>query len=287
MRDTSVESVAVGFFDGVHVGHRAILSRAERVFTFSNHPLSVLAPERAPRLIMPPAAKVEAIRACSAAEVEMMEFTKATALLSPDEFAEAYLAGGSRRRPRIICGENWRFGAGARGDAELLRSMGFEVEVVPYAVVGGEPVSSSRIRRCLASGELDRVGAMIGRCYSLAGRTFRGKGMGARIGFPTLNVRMPDGFVPPLALGVYEVCVRGVTGVANVGTAPTLGADSWPQPVLEVHFPGCSQRELPFAAQDGLLEVSFIRFIRPERAFGSMEELTRQIAADCASVSHA
>ena len=284
MRDAALESVAVGFFDGVHVGHRAILSRAARAFTFSNHPLSVLAPERAPTLVMTPESKVAAMRGCGVAEVEMVEFTAEIAALSPEEFATRHLARGGQSLPTVVCGENWRFGAGGRGDADLLRRMGFGVEVVPYAVYGGRPVSSSRIRRCLETGELSEANAMLGRAYSVVGEVARGKGLGARIGFPTVNMRLRAGFALPLPLGVYEVSACGVVGVANVGVAPTLGDAAWTEPVVEVHFAGLGKGALPSVAEGDKMEVSFARFIRPERKFASLDDLKRQIASDCCIV---
>ena len=157
MRDAALESVAVGFFDGVHLGHQAILGRASRALTFGNHPLSVLAPERAPRLIMTPEEKVAAIRACGVGEVEVVDFTPELAALSPEEFAARHFVGLDGSRRSVVCGENWRFGAGGRGDADFLRRLGFDVEVVPYAVFDGERVSSSRIRRSLADGDIAAV----------------------------------------------------------------------------------------------------------------------------------
>lgn len=276
MRDAVVERVAVGFFDGVHVGHQAILRRATRAFTFRNHPLSVLAPERAPRLIMSPEAKVAAMRACGVDEVQVADFTAETAALAPEEFALRHLVRGEER-PVVVCGENWRFGAGGRGDAALLREMGFEVDVVPYAVHDGAAVSSSRIRICLESGEVEAANEMLGRPYSVSGARFRGKGLGSRIGFPTVNLELPrePGFLLPN--GVYEVSVGGVRAIANAGVAPTLGDGAWKEPVVEIHFPGAGEG---VSAADGPIEVSFLRFIRPERKFDSVEALKRQISED-------
>lgn len=287
MRDAAVESVAVGFFDGVHIGHRAILSRAKRVFTFRNHPLSILKPSKAPNLIMTPEAKLKAIYDCGVEEVEMVDFTSEIAAMAPEDFAERFLARSLPAKPLIISGENWRFGAGGRGDHELLRSMGYCVSVEPYAMYDGKVVSSSRIRRSLAAGEIDLANAMLGRQYSISGKTFRGKRVGSLIGFPTVNVRLPEGGFTPLQFGVYEVSVSSVRAIANVGVAPTLGEKSWNEPVLEVHFPGLSEEEIPCSNEDGEVEVSFARFIRPECKFASIEELKRRIAADCASINYA
>ena len=249
--------------------------------------MSVLCPAKAPKLIMAPGKKVEAIRECGVLDVEMVEFTPEIAAMEAEDFAERFLARPSTPRPLVVSGENWRFGAGARGDHSLLRKMGFGVSVEPYAVCSGETVSSSRIRRCLASGEMDLANAMLGRPYALCGKVFRGKKVGSLIGFPTVNVRLESGIFAPLASGVYEVSVGAVRAIANVGIAPTLGERSWDEPVLEVHFPGMGEEAVPCAGEGAEIEVSFIRFIRPERKFASLEELKSRIAADCALINHA
>jgi len=279
VRDAAIESVAVGFFDGVHLGHQAILRRASRALTFRNHPLSVLAPERAPRLVMSPEDKVAAIRACGVESVEMVDFTPELAALSPEEFAERHFAapGGSRRR--VVCGENWRFGAGGRGDADFLRSLGFDVEVVPYAVCGGERVSSSRIRKCLADGDIETAAAMMGRPVAACGTVFRGKGRGAELGFPTVNLHLGESPASLLPLGVYAVEACGCTAVANYGLAPTMGVESWKEPVLELHF-----ADVPPELPDERVRVEFRRFIRPEKKFSTVEDLKRQISADIMTI---
>lgn len=278
MRDAALESVAVGFFDGVHLGHQKLLRRAVRAVTFRNHPLTVLAPERAPRLIMSPEEKVAAIRACGVDEVELVDFTPEVAALRPEDFAAQYLERGGLH-PAIVCGENWRFGAGGRGDAELLRSLGFDVTVVSYAVCDGERVSSSRIRQCLEAGEIERASAMLGRPVVVSGTRFRGKGKGAQIGFPTVNIKIG---APPAELlphGVYSAMSAGARAVANYGVAPTMGEAAWTEPVLELHF-----IDTPLDCMDaGTTTAELRRFIRPEAKFDSVESLRRQIAADVES----
>ena len=280
MRDSTLESVAVGFFDGVHLGHQAILRRAGRALTFRSHPLSLLAPERAPRLVMTPEEKVAAIRAYGVKEVEMLDFTPALAALSPEEFAARHLVGRDGSRRRVVCGENWRFGAGGRGDAEFLRTQGFEVEVVPYAVCGGERVSSSRIRESLASGDVAMAAAMLGRPVALEGTRFRGKGRGAEMGFPTVNLKVGGPLASLLPLGVYAADVCGSAAVANYGLAPTMGDAAWADPVLEIHFVG----EPPSALPADVVRVELRGFIRPEKKFASQDDLKRQIASDIAAI---
>lgn len=265
-------TLAVGFFDGVHLGHQAILRGADAALTFRAHPLSVLRPECAPPLLMPFESKVAAIRALGVGRVVALDFTRAFADLSPEAFASSLRAMGA---DDVRCGANWRFGKDGAGDAAFLARSGFRVTVVPYAEHGGEIVSSTRIRSALAAARLDDVAAMLSRAWSAAGEAFRGKGLGREIGFPTLNLRLaPDLAVPPR--GVYAVEARGTRAVANFGVAPTLGERAWEEPVLEVHFPGAA----PEVKEGERVEVAFLRFLRPERKFASIDELKAQIARD-------
>ena len=278
--------VAVGFFDGVHLGHQAILRGAEVALTFRNHPLTVLAPERAPRLIMSFGQRVEFIRACGVREVRALDFTRELAELSAESFAAHYLATGDASRPLAVrCGANWRFGRGGAGDAAFLRARGFGVEVVPYAEYRGEPISSSRIRAALERGEIEGVNAMLGRRLEVGGEIFRGKGLGGKIGYPTVNLVLSDA-PPVLPQGVYEVEVGGLRGVANYGLAPTMGEGAWREPVMEIHFPGAGSEDVRRETGDGM-RVALVRYVRPERKFDSVTDLQRQIAADCASVAGA
>ena len=294
MRDAAVQSLAVGFFDGVHLGHQAILKGADAALTFRNHPLAVLAPEKAPRLIMTPEERVAAIKACGVKDVTVLEFTPELAAMSADEFATRYLSSPVSRLPSSIrCGANWRFGKGGAGDAAFLRRRGFEAVVAPYAEYKGERISSSRIRQCLENGEIEDANAMMGRKFKVQGLRFKGKGLGGKIGCPTVNVevfkRGFDGFNECsrilLRYGVYEVEVDGLHGIANYGFAPTMGDKAWASPILEIHFLGVSFDSLNSFNSCSELPVSFLRFIRPERKFDSIEDLKRQIAADCATIA--
>ena len=274
--------LAAGFFDGVHLGHQAILRGASAALTFRNHPLSVLAPERAPRLIMTCEQRVAAIKACGVQEVVVLDFTRDLALLSPEEFILCHISSLIPHPLSLICGANWRFGKGGTGDAAFLRAKGYEVEVVPYAEYKGDRISSSRIRAALERGEIEDANAMMGRKFKVQGSRFKGKGIGKGIGYPTINLELST-LNLKLPLGVYEVEVEGVKAIANYGLAPTMGDQAWTSPVLEVHFFG--NRTIEQSEQSNNLSVSFLRFIRPERKFASVQDLQRQIAADCASCS--
>ncbi|MDO4365460.1 MAG: riboflavin kinase, partial [bacterium] len=176
---------------------------------------------------------------------------------------------------------NWTFGAGGAGDAAFLRARGFRVEVVPFAICGETPVSSTRIRAAVASGDLDLAAAMLGRPWALEGEVFAGKGVGHTLGFPTLNVRPATGLVRP-PCGVYAVETAWGRGAANYGLAPTMGARAWAEPVLEVHLLEVPAAGLP-PLRGRTVAVDMQRFLRPERHFASVAELQAQIARDLAA----
>ena len=284
MRDAALQGLAVGFFDGVHLGHQAILKGADAALTFRNHPLTVLAPEKAPRLIMSVDERVAAIKACGVGEVTVLDFTPELAEMSADEFVREYLlaAKGRKGAQRIRCGENWRFGKGGEGNAEWLRAKGFDVEIAPYVEYKGERISSSRIRRCLENGEIEDANAMMGRKFKVQGSRFKGKGLGKEIGYPTINLELST-LNLELPFGVYEVEVEGRKAIANYGFAPTMGDKAWSSPVLEIHI--LHSTPTPPTYTSDSTEVEFVRFIRPERKFDSVEDLQRQIAVDCAKIT--
>jgi riboflavin kinase/FMN adenylyltransferase len=270
--------VAVGFFDGVHLGHRRILEGADAALTFRNHPSSVLRPESAKTLLMPYSEKEEFIRACGVKNVIALDFTPELASMPPEKFID-FIASFSKVR----CGADWRFGKGAKGDAEFLRGRGFEVEVVPYAELDGERISSTRIRAALEKGDLNSVNRMLGRNWRLTGAIVRGKGVGRELGYPTVNLEILNS-PPELPAGVYEVDVFGIKAIANFGYAPTMGDAAWKEKILEIHFKGGRPSDLDDLDAGSVLKVEFVRFIRPERTFATFEELKAQIATDCAMV---
>ena len=283
MRDAALKSLAVGFFDGVHLGHQAILRGATSALTFRNHPLSVLAPERAPRLIMTPEERVAAIKACGVEDVTLLDFTPELAAMPAEEFVTRHLMSAVSRLPSSVrCGANWRFGKGGAGDAAFLRSHGIAVEVAPYVEYKGEPISSSRTRRCLENGEIEDANAMMGRKFKVQGSRFKGKGLGTDMGYPTVNLELETLSIR-LPLGVYEVEFEGRKAIANYGTAPTMGDNAWARPVMEVHLLGEGTEDMGRETADGV-SVGLVRYIRPERKFETIDDLKRQIAADCATI---
>ena len=271
------EVLATGFFDGVHLGHREILRGATAVLTFLNHPSGVLNPGAAETpLLMDAESKIAAIKACGVEKVWALEFTKEVAAVPPERFLDGAIPGfplKSADIAKVKCGMDWRFGAGGKGDAAFLRSLGVEVEEVPYAEYRGGRISSSRIRKALQEGNVEDAAAMLGRRWTFRGRVSAGKGEGTKIGFPTVNI-VPSRALP-IGRGVYAVESRGVAGVANFGLAPTFGDRAWKEPVLEVHF-----LSAPPPAENGEMEIAVVSFIRGEMAFPSPDALARQIADD-------
>ena len=196
-------NLAVGFFDGVHVGHQRILAHADAALTFTNHPATVFAPDRAPRLLMTTEERLAAISVQGVRRVIARDFTPALAAQPPQAFADS-LRRDFPDLDEVFCGPNWTFGAGGAGTADLLRALGFQVTVVPFATWRREPVSSTRIRAALGEGDVAAAAAMLGRPYSASGRVVGGKGEGRALGFPTLNI-VPSLGDLPLVHGVYAL----------------------------------------------------------------------------------
>ena len=271
-------NLAVGFFDGVHIGHQRILAHADAALTFTNHPATVVASDRVPRLLMTAEERLAAISVQGVRRVVACAFTPELAAQSPGAFADSLL----HEFPdlgEVFCGPNWTFGAGGAGTADFLRARGFRVTVVPFATWRCEPVSSTRIRAALGEGDVAAAAAMLGRPYSASGRIVAGKGEGRALGFPTLNI-VPFLGGLPLVRGVYAVETALGRGLANWGVAPTMGERAWPEPVLEVHL-----LTAPTEPPPATLRVAFTAFIRPERTFASRADLQEQLALDKQTVT--
>lgn len=276
MHNSAKRGVAIGFFDGVHLGHQRILSSASIAITFENHPLSILASEKAPRLIMPFAERRKHILACGIEKIVALRFDARISRMNAEDFVAEVIAPLGEKR--IVCGSNWKFGRGGKGDGALLSSLGYEVEVAPMAEFAGERVSSTRIRAAIESGELDLARSMLSRPWKIFGRICRGKGLGAKIGSPTVNLIPENLFLNP-PRGVYSAKVGSSRAVVNFGLAPTLGDKAWKSDILEVHF-----LDSPVEEFDG---VEIYSFLRPEKKFDSIESLKEQISLDKAAAKRA
>jgi riboflavin kinase/FMN adenylyltransferase len=278
--------VTVGVFDGVHRAHRSLVASTVRlakrlkgtsvVVTFYPDPHAVLDPHRAPPALMSLDARLESLRRLGVDRVWVIRFTRAFARLSADTFVRRHLR---RLAPAaLLVGETFVFGRNRRGNMATLRSLaratGMRVIAVREIRRGGAPISSSRIRRLIAAGRLSDARALLGRRPALYGTVVRGAGRGRRLGFPTANVRIAAGALPPR--GVYAVRLeageRVNHGVMNLGVRPTFG----PGPlVCEVHLLR-ARRSL----RGRKVTVTLVSRLRGERCFSSPEALVRQVRQD-------
>lgn len=288
--------LAIGMFDGVHCGHQAVIRQAMEiasgeeghkaaVLTFDPHPSKVLYPKMATSLLMPLRQRVQDMHAVGADFVFVQTFTKEYAQQPAEEFLPSLV----KRFPAlksIHVGENFRFGKGRSGNVDTLRNsakaVGVDLHALERKRMDGLAISSSRIRASLMEGSIDEVNAMLGHPYSVRGRIVSGKGLGRKIDFPTLNIPWYPEVLP--RFGVYQVRLRRVGssercgGVANYGLRPTVGESA--DPLLEVHL--LDNEDVPGEGEPVVVEL--IRFIRPEKTFESVDELSRQISKDVEAV---
>lgn len=281
--------LAIGVFDGVHLGHQAVIGRAVEdavrgggtavVVTFDPHPIRVLRPEQAPRLLTSTAHKLRLIRDLGIAHQLVIPFDHAFAATPPEDFIRA-LAAAAQPLCEICVGFEWSFGKGRAGNLALIERLGAQLgfaEVgVPAVTIDGEIVSSTIIRRAVEDGDLTRTARLLGREFTLLGTVIGGDRLGRTIGFPTANLSAHNEQYPPN--GVYAVNVqRGdetLRGVVNIGVRPTIKHASGER-VLEVHLFDFSEE---IYGED--LEITFRRFLRPEQRFSSLDALRAQIAQD-------
>lgn len=292
--------VAAGFFDGVHLGHQAILAetitiaRAEGsqawVLTFEPHPLAVVAPDRRPPLLTRLDLRLERLAETGVDGCLLLPFTPELAVLEAADFARcvfgAWLEGD--RRCTVVSGENWRFGRGKAGGLAAIAAFGGgRIRTVQAHLVdlAGERVCSSAIRQAIRDGDLPKATAMLGRPHTIRETTVVGRGMGSKLGFATANMRPSAEVLPPV--GIYEVAVfrhtrpeQGwMTAVANLGYCPTFANAGIVAPLLEVHI-------LDFAddLHGEVLDVRFVSRLRDEIHFDSPDALIRQIRRDVETV---
>lgn len=283
--------LAIGMFDGLHSGHIAVLGRAIKaarqdgglsgVFTFDPHPSKVFRPDMATRLIMPLERRIRRMHEEGIDFVLVKSFDKHFGSMEAGDFVP-FLIGELPSLKSIHVGENFRFGSGRSGSVDTLKESTVELdlslEVVRREHHGQDPISSSRIRRELAEGNVRSVNLMLGRCYVAEGPVVPGKGLGRTMAFPTLNIHWDPEARP--RFGVYLVALKThddsapVPGIANYGLRPTV--DDTTDPLLEVHL--LEDGALP--AQGELVRVAMLDFVREEQNFPSIDTLKLQIAAD-------
>ncbi len=281
--------LAIGIFDGVHRGHQALIEEAQAdarktggtavVMTFEPHPMMFFQRAEPPLRLSSPRHKEVLLERQGVTHLAVLPFEAARAGQTAEEFVED-LRAACQPLGGVVVGADWKFGKGRGGDVGLLKRMGgFEVDGIPAVTLDGEAISSTAIRLAIAKGNLEFAEKALGRPYAVLGRVVPGRKMGHKLGFPTANLEVSGLQLPPD--GVYAVGVRvgdkAFRGIANLGIRPTLTTDH--QRVLEVHL-----FEFDGDLYGMEIEVEFLSFIRPEKKFGSIDELRDQIARDVATV---
>lgn len=288
-RSLEASVLTIGNFDGVHLGHQALLrmlvtrARSLRlpaaVLTFEPHPREYFSPSDAPARLASLREKLLLLAAAGVDRVHVCRFNAALAGVSAQAFIDDLLVDGLGVR-HLIIGDDFRFGSRRQGDFKLLSevgaSRGFAVEAMPTLERDTLRVSSSAVRAALAQGDLAQAARLLGRPYSIAGRVVSGRKIGRTIGFPTANIQLKHR--RPALTGVFAVGVEGlggmqVAGVANIGVRPTIALEQ--RPNLEVHL-------FDWAADcyGAHLRVHFLHKLRDEMRFESLQSLTEQIARD-------
>ena len=264
--------VAIGTFDGVHRGHQAVIEGADTVLTFDPHPLEILHPAALPKLIMPFGVKRDVIEGLGVRELVVIPFDEEFAKLSAEEFIEKVLVE-KLSAERVSVGENFRFGAKAKGDpAMLARHSQFETRIVPLVEVDGETVSSTRIRALVAAGDMEAARRCLGAPFMVEGEVVGGDQRGRELGFPTANI-VPDDRLAIPGHGVYAAFADGLPAAVNVGVRPTF--ETGRGVLIEAY--------LIDHAQDlygRVLRVAFVARLRGEKRFAGVEELIAQMRAD-------
>jgi riboflavin kinase / FMN adenylyltransferase len=264
--------IAVGEFDGVHLGHREVIRGSDTVLTFEPHPLRVVRPEAAPKLLTSLDAKAELIGQLGVQELVVIPFDDGVAHQSPREFIDQVLVQRLQAL-HVSVGENFRFGHRATGDTEMLAADGrFQTRVVPLVEVDGEIVSSSHIRALIAAGEVEFAQRFLGAPFQLRGEVVPGDRRGRELGFPTANVVPDEALVCP-GHGVYVARADGACAAVNVGVRPTFGTGRGV--LIEAYL---LDRDVDLYGQ--ILKLDFLARLRGERRFESVQALIEQMHED-------
>jgi len=286
-------ALTIGNFDGVHIGHRSILRRVKQIadargwkpsaLMFDPHPARVVAPQRAPRLMMPPIRRASLMAAEGIEQVLILPFTADVARLTPEQFASQIVAGRLGARA-VLVGDNFRFGHDHAGNVETLRELGnrlgFETEIVRAVTRRGRAVSSSAIRGLLESGRVALAARWLERPYALEGEVVAGRGVGSRQTVPTLNLSTAAELIPKT--GVYVTRTRDLdtprawNSITNVGYRPTFGDST--QLTIETFLLDPLAVETPQR-----ISVEFLWRVREERKFSNPEALKARILRDAAT----
>ncbi len=288
---TRPNAVTIGNFDGVHLGHQAMLARLTAraasvgglptVLTFEPHPREIFTPHDAPSRLTSLREKLEILKSLGVAHVHICRFTKEFAALSAEDFVRRILVDGLKAR-YVLVGDDFRFGARRAGNLALLQALGkqygYEVDVLHTIEAAGQRASSTAVRAALAIGDMAGAAQLLGRPYSISGRVVGGDRIGRKIGYPTANILLKHNR-PPVK-GVFAVRVQGLAtpnwpGVANLGTRPSVHPNG--NPTLEVHL-----FDLDRDLYGQHLRVEFLHKLRDEAKFPNFDALVAQIGKDAA-----
>lgn len=279
--------LAIGVFDGVHLGHRALIAHLAAgaggagatpvAATFDPSPIQVVAPGAPPSALSSATERTALLADAGASAVVLFRFDERFASMTARQFVAGIARAGEVRR--IVVGPDFQFGHGREGDVRMLAKLGTEmgisVEVFPPFEIDGAPVSSTRIRNALAAGAVEEAARLLGRPYSVVGDVVHGSSRGRGLGYPTMNIATPPERLLPKD-GIYAVRVqldgRDYAAAASLGVRPTFGGGP---KVLEAHL-----LDFDADAYGRQASAAFIRRLRDERHFGTPEELTAQIAKD-------
>ena len=283
--DQRPRKVAIGTFDGVHLGHREVIRGMDTVLTFDPHPLAVIHPEALPKLLNSFPVKRDLIGGLDVRELVVIPFDRDFAGRSAESFVEDVLIG-ALGAVEVSVGENFRFGKRAKGTAEFLDSYDeFETRVVPLVEVAGETVSSTHIRGLVAAGEVATAADFLGGPFLLEGTVVEGDRRGRELGMPTANIVPDDALVHP-SHGVYAAWAHGHPAAVNVGVRPTFdtGRGLLIEPYL-IDFEGDLYGQT--------LRIAFVERMRGEKRFESVDALVEQMKLDverareiCAAVGY-
>jgi riboflavin kinase/FMN adenylyltransferase len=264
--------VAIGTFDGVHLGHQAVIDGADTVLTFEPHPLEVIHPTATPKLIMPFSIKRDVIAGLGVEELVVIPFDDEFAHHTAEEFIEEILVR-QLGATQVSVGENFRFGAKAKGDAVMLKAHSeFETRVLPLVEVDGETVSSTRIRALVAAGDMTGARHCLGAPFMVEGTVVKGDQRGRELGFPTANLVPDDRLVIP-GHGIYAAFANGVPAAVNVGVRPTF--ESGRGVLIETYL--IDHEEDLYGKT---LRVAFVERLRGEKRFDRVDNLIAQMKID-------
>jgi riboflavin kinase/FMN adenylyltransferase len=281
--------LAIGVFDGVHLGHQAVISTSAQnaraadaipvVVTFDPHPAKVLRPEKAPHLLTATQHKIALIRALGVAHLLVIRFDREFAATPPENFVDQLVSNANPLR-EICVGHEWSFGRNRAGNLDLLKKLGgrlnFDVVGISPVSVNGNVVSSTAIRHAIEKGDFATAAEMLGRDYTILGTVVHGEAVGNRIGFPTANLSAHSEQFPPNGVYLAEAWVQGDSyhGVINLGVRPTV-ARGEPQRTLEIHLFDFNR---DIYGEE--IEVRFVQYLRSEQKFDSIDALKKQIETD-------